>query len=95
VHIPKGIVSKYKNMFKEGQVYGIRNFLCITNFFKYKTSTLRYMIKFKHDTAVKEYKRMKFPKIMFRFKSFECILSKQGIDEKVLFGNTLEKLILI
>ncbi|XP_031120840.1 uncharacterized protein LOC116024076 [Ipomoea triloba] len=56
VHIPKGIVSKYKNMFKEGQVYGVRNFLCITNFFKYKTSTLRYMIKFKHDTTVKEYK---------------------------------------
>nr|GMC59656.1 replication protein A 70 kDa DNA-binding subunit B-like [Ipomoea batatas] len=72
-------------MFKEGQVYVIRIFLCITNFFKYKTNTLCYMIKFKHDTAVKEYKRINFPKIMFHFKSFECILSKQGIDEKVLF----------
>ncbi|XP_019197333.1 PREDICTED: uncharacterized protein LOC109191207 [Ipomoea nil] len=84
VHIPKDIVSKYKNEFKEGQVYGIRNFLCITNFFKYKTSTLRYMIKFKYDTLVKQYKRIKFPKTMFRFKSFPAILSKQDVDEKVL-----------
>nr|GMD74986.1 replication protein A 70 kDa DNA-binding subunit B-like [Ipomoea batatas] len=34
------------------------------------------MIKFKHDTAVKEYKRMKFPKIMFRFKSFEYVIGR-------------------
>nr|GLL39851.1 uncharacterized protein LOC109171655 [Ipomoea trifida] len=45
---------------------------------------LRYMIKFKHDTLVKEYKRVNFPKIMFRFKSFEDILSKKEIDEKML-----------
>ncbi|XP_019190617.1 PREDICTED: uncharacterized protein LOC109185076 [Ipomoea nil] len=84
VHIPKDIVCKYKNEFKEGQVYGIRNFLCITNFFKYKTSTLRYMIKFKHDTLVKQYKHINFLKTMFRFKSFPAILSKQDVDEKVL-----------
>nr|GMC90857.1 replication protein A 70 kDa DNA-binding subunit B-like [Ipomoea batatas] len=42
------------------------------------------MIKFKHDALVKEYKRVNFPKTMFRFKSFEAILSKQEIDEKVL-----------
>ncbi|XP_019150976.1 PREDICTED: uncharacterized protein LOC109147773 [Ipomoea nil] len=84
VHIPKDIVCKYKNEFKEGQVYGIRNFLCITNFFKYKTSTLRYMIKFKYDTLVKQYKRINFQKTMFRFKSFPALLSKQDVDEKVL-----------
>ncbi|XP_019163055.1 PREDICTED: replication protein A 70 kDa DNA-binding subunit B-like [Ipomoea nil] len=84
VHIPKDIVPKYKNIFKEGKVYAIRSFLCITNFFKYKTSSYRYLIKFKHDTLVKEYKRVNFPKTMFCFKSFEAILSKQGIDEKVL-----------
>ncbi|XP_019200248.1 PREDICTED: uncharacterized protein LOC109193875, partial [Ipomoea nil] len=84
VHIPKDIVCKYKNEFKEGNVYGIRNFLCITNFFKYKTSTLRYMIKFKHDTIVKHYKRITFPKTLFRFKTFPAILSKQDVDEKVL-----------
>ncbi|XP_019163587.1 PREDICTED: uncharacterized protein LOC109159930 [Ipomoea nil] len=84
VHIPKDVMAKYKNIFKEGKVYGIRNFICITNFFKYKTSPHRYMMKIKHDTLVKEYKRVNFPKTMFRFKSFEDILSKQGIDEKVL-----------
>nr|GMC80491.1 replication protein A 70 kDa DNA-binding subunit B-like [Ipomoea batatas] len=42
------------------------------------------MIKFKHDTLVKEYKHVNFPKTMFWFKTFEAILSKQEIDEKVL-----------
>nr|GMC84958.1 replication protein A 70 kDa DNA-binding subunit B-like [Ipomoea batatas] len=49
----------------------------------------RYMIKFKHDALVKEYKRVNFPKTMFHFKSFEAILSKQEIDEKVLIGMSL------
>ncbi|XP_019189433.1 PREDICTED: uncharacterized protein LOC109183828 [Ipomoea nil] len=89
VHIPKDIVATYQNMFKEGKVYGIRNFLCITNFFKYKTSTHRYMIKFKHDTVVKQYQRVNFPKTMFRFKSFPDILSKKNVDEKVLIGKSL------
>nr|GMC60951.1 replication protein A 70 kDa DNA-binding subunit B-like [Ipomoea batatas] len=64
VHIPKDLVGKYNDIFVEGNV--LRNFLCITNVFKYKTSMLRYMIKFKHDTLVKEYKRVNFPKTMFR-----------------------------
>nr|GLL19826.1 uncharacterized protein LOC109185076 [Ipomoea trifida] len=36
---------------------------------------LRYMIKFKHDTLVKEYKRVNFPKTMFRpyFKLIDVI----------------------
>nr|GMC84959.1 replication protein A 70 kDa DNA-binding subunit B-like [Ipomoea batatas] len=42
------------------------------------------MIKFKHDTLVKEYKCVNFSKTMFRFKTFEAILLKQEIDEKVL-----------
>ncbi|XP_019182558.1 PREDICTED: replication protein A 70 kDa DNA-binding subunit C-like [Ipomoea nil] len=85
VQIPKDQVQKYSSYFQEGNVYGIRNFLCITNYFKYKTSDHKYMTKFKFDTAVKQYRRIDFPDCMFRIKSFRAVLEKDGVNENELF----------
>lgn len=48
------------------------------------------MIKFNYQTTVKEYKKIKFPRQMFRLKSFEYVKSK-GVNDKMLIGmyNTL------
>ncbi|XP_019190620.1 PREDICTED: replication protein A 70 kDa DNA-binding subunit D-like [Ipomoea nil] len=84
VHISKKQVEKYTSKFKEGKVYGIKNWLCVKNFLKYKTSQHPYVLKFKHDTLVKEYKRIDFPNHVFRIKSFPSLILKQDVDEKEL-----------
>ncbi|XP_019163541.1 PREDICTED: uncharacterized protein LOC109159888 [Ipomoea nil] len=81
--IPKDQVQKWTK-FKEGCVYGIKNFLCITNYLKFKTSNHRFMLKFKHDTMVKEYKKVSFPHKTFRLKSISSLVRKDDIDEKML-----------
>nr|GMD29931.1 replication factor A protein 1-like isoform X2 [Ipomoea batatas]GMD58734.1 replication factor A protein 1-like isoform X2 [Ipomoea batatas] len=84
--IPKEQVMKFRNVLTEGGVYGIKNFLVITNFYKYKTTTHRFMIKFNYATQVKEYmhKHKAFPKIMFRLQSIESLLLEQNLNDKLL-----------
>nr|GMD36665.1 replication protein A 70 kDa DNA-binding subunit D-like [Ipomoea batatas] len=84
--IPKEQVMKFRNVLTEGGVYGIKNFLVITNFYKYKTTTHRFMIKFNYATQVKEYmhKHKAFSKIMFRLQSIKSLLLEQNLNDKLL-----------
>nr|GMC47084.1 replication protein A 70 kDa DNA-binding subunit D-like [Ipomoea batatas] len=84
-HIPKEHVTRFQNVFREGVVYGLKFFLVITNFYTFKTSPYRYMIKFNYQTVVKELKNPNFPMHMYRIRSLSDIKSMQGVDEKQLF----------
>ncbi|XP_019153835.1 PREDICTED: uncharacterized protein LOC109150380 [Ipomoea nil] len=84
-HIPKEYVEKYLSSFAEGSVYAIKKFCVITNFYSYKTSPQKYMIKFNYQTMVKDLKHVKFPMKMYRLKTFREIKSNEGHDEKILF----------
>ncbi|XP_019178600.1 PREDICTED: uncharacterized protein LOC109173760 [Ipomoea nil] len=84
-HVPKEYVEKYLSYFSEGSVYAIKNFCVITNFYSYKTSPQKYMIKFNYQTMVKDLKNAKFPMKMYRLNSFKEIKSNEGLDEKHLF----------
>ncbi|XP_019168546.1 PREDICTED: uncharacterized protein LOC109164474 [Ipomoea nil] len=84
-HVPKEYVDKYLSNFFEGSVYAIKNFCVITNFYSYKTSPQKYMIKFNYQTMVKDLKNAKFPMKMYRLKSFREIKSNEGLDEKHFF----------
>ncbi|XP_019191053.1 PREDICTED: uncharacterized protein LOC109185567 [Ipomoea nil] len=55
-HIPKEFVDKFRTTFTEGKVYGVNNFVVITNFYSFKTSPHKFMIKFNYQTVVKELK---------------------------------------
>ncbi|XP_019173595.1 PREDICTED: uncharacterized protein LOC109169187 [Ipomoea nil] len=81
-HVPKEYVEKYLDCFSEGSVYAIKNFCVITNFYSYKTSPQKYMIKFNYQTMVKDLKHVKFPMKMYRLKTFKEIKSIEGLDEK-------------
>ncbi|XP_019158770.1 PREDICTED: uncharacterized protein LOC109155606 [Ipomoea nil] len=55
-HIPKEFVEKFRSTFTEGKVYGVKNFVVITNFYSFKTSPHKFMIKFNYQTVVKQLK---------------------------------------
>ncbi|XP_019181204.1 PREDICTED: replication factor A protein 1-like isoform X2 [Ipomoea nil] len=82
--IPREQVEKFQNVFKEGAMYGVKNFLVITNYFTYKTTEHRFMLKFNYSTIVKEYKPRNFPKVLFRLKSIEMLISQKDLNEKQL-----------
>nr|BAF64710.1 putative transposase [Ipomoea tricolor] len=84
VNIPKEFVEKYSAMLKIGQVYSIRNFLVISNFYTYKTSPHKYMLKFYYKTVVRELKDIVFPSHMFRLQPLSQLKQKIDINEKEL-----------
>ncbi|XP_019175789.1 PREDICTED: uncharacterized protein LOC109171114 [Ipomoea nil] len=84
-HIPKEYVDKYLSSFAKGSVCAIKNFCVISNFYSYKTSPQKYMIKFNYQIVVKGLKHVKFPMKMYRLKTFREIKSNEGLDEKILF----------
>ncbi|XP_019181935.1 PREDICTED: uncharacterized protein LOC109177053 [Ipomoea nil] len=60
-HIPKEIVDKFRTTFKEGSVYGVKNFVVITNFYSFKISPHKFMIKFNYQTVIKEFREIHAP----------------------------------
>nr|GMD88192.1 replication protein A 70 kDa DNA-binding subunit D-like [Ipomoea batatas] len=86
-NISKEEVEKYCKVLKEGNVYSIKNFLVVTNYYKYKTTTHKYLIKFNYNTVVKESKSRQFPTHMLRIKSFESLRNPVEVNETELFGN--------
>nr|GMD98859.1 replication protein A 70 kDa DNA-binding subunit D-like [Ipomoea batatas] len=82
-HIPKQLVPKFINDFKEGLVWVVKNFLVITNFYTYRTTPHKYMIKFNYQTTVKQFKKIDFPSQMFRLTPFQA-LKVEGVDDKLL-----------
>ncbi|XP_031111920.1 uncharacterized protein LOC116015894 [Ipomoea triloba] len=87
-HIPKQLVPKFINDFKEGSVWAVKNFLVITNFYTYRTTPHKYMIKFNYQTTVKQFKKIDFPSQMFRLTPFQA-LKVEGVDDKLLVGKIL------
>lgn len=85
-HIPREHVVKFQNQFVEGKVYCLKNFLVVTNFYTYKTSNNKFMVKFNYSTIVKQYKNINFPRHMFRLKSFKDLKAADQVDEKELIG---------
>ncbi|XP_031120411.1 replication protein A 70 kDa DNA-binding subunit E-like [Ipomoea triloba] len=83
-HIPREHVVKFQNQFVEGKVYCLKNFLVVTNFYTYKTSNNKFMVKFNYSTIVKQYKNINFPRHMFRLKSFKDLKAADQVDEKEL-----------
>nr|GMC60935.1 replication factor A protein 1-like [Ipomoea batatas] len=73
-------------VFVEGKVYSIKNFLVVTNYYTYKTSPHKYLIKFNYSTTIKESKSSKFPNFMFRLKSFQSSMDSTTLNDKKLFG---------
>ncbi|XP_031108401.1 replication factor A protein 1-like [Ipomoea triloba] len=84
-NISKEEVEKYSKVFEEGKVYSIKNFLVVTNYYKYKTTTHKYLIKFNYKTVVKESKSRQFPTHMLRIKSFESLRNPVEVNETELF----------
>nr|GMD16283.1 replication protein A 70 kDa DNA-binding subunit D-like [Ipomoea batatas] len=72
-HIPKTLVDNFRHSFVEQKVYVVKNFFVITNFYTYKTSPHRFMLKFNADTILKEFNFEKFPWHMYRLRPFPSL----------------------
>ncbi|XP_031096444.1 replication protein A 70 kDa DNA-binding subunit B-like [Ipomoea triloba] len=82
--IPRDLVHKYSTMLKVGDVYSITNFLVISNFYTYKTSPHKHMLKFYYKTVVTELNDHVFPRHMFRLQHLSTLKQKMDINEKEL-----------
>nr|GMC82681.1 replication protein A 70 kDa DNA-binding subunit B-like [Ipomoea batatas] len=72
LHIPGKSVSP-KNDFVEGNVYCIKKFLLVADWYCYKTCEGEYMMKVFSETLVKPYKGCDFPRYMYKLKPFEVL----------------------
>nr|GMD20600.1 replication protein A 70 kDa DNA-binding subunit D-like [Ipomoea batatas] len=84
-NILKNDVAKYIDIFSEGKLYSIKNFLVVTNYLTYKTTEHPFLIKFNYKTEVKQIKSKGFPMLMFRLKSFQSLKDPAQVNEKELF----------
>ncbi|XP_019193828.1 PREDICTED: uncharacterized protein LOC109187893 [Ipomoea nil] len=79
----KGVV-KYREIFKEGKLFEIKNFMAATNYYVYKITQHAYMIKLNYRTEVKEINSLGFPFKMFRLKSFISLKDTADVNDKEL-----------
>ncbi|XP_019200270.1 PREDICTED: uncharacterized protein LOC109193897 [Ipomoea nil] len=77
-------VVKYKDVLKEGQLYEIKNFYAVTNYYLYKVTQHKYMLKFNYKTEVKQINSIGFPLFMFRLTSFESLKDPKEVNDKEL-----------
>ncbi|XP_019167802.1 PREDICTED: uncharacterized protein LOC109163506 [Ipomoea nil] len=78
-------VKKYKNVFIEGKLYSVKNFLVFTHYYTYKTCDHQYMIRLNYKTQVKAIKSKGFPNKMFQLKTYDSLKDPTQINDKVLF----------
>nr|GLL42276.1 uncharacterized protein LOC109156722 [Ipomoea trifida] len=81
----KDDVPKYRQIFKQGKVYSIKNFLVVKNYYLYKTTQHPFLIKFTYETQVKQIKSKGFPVCMFRLKPYESLKKPEQVDDNELF----------
>ncbi|XP_019173412.1 PREDICTED: uncharacterized protein LOC109168987 [Ipomoea nil] len=82
--ILKNHVVKYREIFKEGKLYEIKNFIAATNYYVYKITQHAYMLKLNYKTEVKEINSLGFPFKMFRLKSFSSLKETADVNDKEL-----------
>ncbi|XP_019160768.1 PREDICTED: uncharacterized protein LOC109157324 [Ipomoea nil] len=82
--ILKNHVVKYREIFKEGKLYEIKNFIAATNYYVYKITQHEYMLKLNYKTEVKEINSLGFPFKMFRLKSFSSLKETADVNDKEL-----------
>nr|GMD43830.1 replication factor A protein 1-like [Ipomoea batatas] len=82
----KDDVSKYRQIFKQGKLYSIKNFLVVNNYYLYKTTQHPFLIKFNYETEVKQIRSKGFPVFRFRLKTYESLKKPDQVDDKELFG---------
>ncbi|XP_019171228.1 PREDICTED: uncharacterized protein LOC109166805 [Ipomoea nil] len=78
-------VKKYKNVFIEGKLYSVKNFLVFTHYYTYKTCDHQYMIRLNYKTQVKAIKSKGFPNKMFQLKTYDSLKDPTQVNDKVLF----------
>ncbi|XP_019161126.1 PREDICTED: uncharacterized protein LOC109157737 [Ipomoea nil] len=78
-------VEKYNNLFKEGKIYSLKNFLVFTQYYMYKTCDHKYMIRLNNKTQVKAIKCKGFPTNMFQLKPYQCLKDPTLVNEKLMF----------
>ncbi|XP_019181618.1 PREDICTED: uncharacterized protein LOC109176667 [Ipomoea nil] len=78
-------VKKYKNVFIEGKLYSVKNFLVFTHYYTYKTCDHQYMIRLNYKTQVKAIKSKGFPNKMFQLKTYDSLKDPTPVNDKVLF----------
>ncbi|XP_019178891.1 PREDICTED: replication factor A protein 1-like [Ipomoea nil] len=77
-------VVKYREIFKEGKLFEIKNFMAATNYYVYKITQHAYMIKLNYRTEVKEINTLGFSFKMFRLKSFISLKDTADVSDKEL-----------
>ncbi|XP_019163077.1 PREDICTED: replication factor A protein 1-like [Ipomoea nil] len=85
VNIQNTDVRKYKEVIKEGQLYEIKKKIyAVTNYYMYKITQHKYMLKFNYKTEVKLINSKGFPLHMFRLTSFVSLKDPNEVNEKEL-----------
>nr|GMD17650.1 replication factor A protein 1-like [Ipomoea batatas] len=84
-NIVRDDVVKYRDVFCEGKLYSINNFLVVTNYLMYKTIEHPFLIKFNYRTEVKQIKSKGFPILMICLKSFQSLNDPTKVNENELY----------
>ncbi|XP_019166960.1 PREDICTED: uncharacterized protein LOC109162731 [Ipomoea nil] len=85
VNMQNSDVDKYKNVFKKGKLYSLKNFLVFSQYYMYRTCDHRYMIRLNYNTQVKAIKSRGFPTNMFQLKPYQCLKDPTLVNDKVMF----------
>ncbi|CAH9104034.1 unnamed protein product [Cuscuta epithymum] len=80
-HIGKLQVARFRAMFKEGNVYAIRNFLVQDNYMNFKTTRNEFKLLFIQRTEAFQISKINFPMRMFDFKPINTLVAEEVVDE--------------
>ncbi|CAH9122945.1 unnamed protein product [Cuscuta epithymum] len=79
-------IAKFKDSMKEGEVYAIGNFVVAYDGKKYKTTPNKFKILFMPKTQITEHDDPEFLNDLYKFRSFESVLTANILDETEMFG---------
>ncbi|XP_057739914.1 replication protein A 70 kDa DNA-binding subunit D-like [Arachis stenosperma] len=84
VSIPKSLVSKWRGVLVQFQMYIMTNFIVVDNQ-KGNISRGKYLLFFSHRTIVSHVENPSFPLNAFRFRTIRELLNAEKIDDSALF----------
>ncbi|CAH9050526.1 unnamed protein product [Cuscuta europaea] len=81
-HIPDQFIGKFINLFREGRIYVVKNFMVEKIFMFFKTTTSAYRLRFFKKSEAFEI-QIPFPSRTFNLVTFVGLQAAETIDDKV------------
>ncbi|CAH9085993.1 unnamed protein product, partial [Cuscuta epithymum] len=82
--IKRPLLRMFRSKIVENEVYAIRGFLVMDNYYTYKATNHAYLIEFYSKTIIKDINPEIVPNSVFDFQPFEVLQTLRVVDDKQL-----------